>query len=109
MNICSYVCIMNAIPSDIRKLEKAAYILKTVAHPARLAIVDMLRKGKKLSVTEICDALDMEQSLTSHHLNTMKLKGILSCERDGKQVYYYLKEKDVAKVLDCIENCNCNM
>lgn len=100
---------MNAAISNTDKLEKAAYILKTVAHPARLAIVDMLRRGRKLSVTEICENLGMEQSLTSHHLNTMKLKGILGCERDGKQVYYHLKEKDVAKVLDCIENCNCNM
>jgi ArsR family transcriptional regulator len=100
---------MNAVLTHIDKLEKAAFILKTVAHPARLAIVDMLRKGRKLSVTEISGNVGMEQSLTSHHLNTMKLKGILGCERDGKQVYYYLKEKDVAKVIDCIEHCNCNM
>ena len=100
---------MNATISPIEKLEKAAYILKTVAHPARLAIVDMLRKGRKLSVSEISENLNMEQSLTSHHLNNMKLKGILACERDGKQIFYHLKEKDVAKVLDCIENCNCNM
>ena len=108
MNICSYVCIMNTV-RESHKLEKAAFILKTVAHPARLAIVDMLRKGKKLSVTEICEELEIEQSLTSHHLNNMKLKGILGSERDGKQIYYYLKEKDVARLIDCVENCQCNM
>ena len=99
---------MNSV-SELYKLEKAAFILKTVAHPARLAIIDMLRKGKKLSVSEICEELDMEQSLTSHHLNNMKLKGILGSEREGKQIYYYLKEKDVARLIDCIEHCQCNM
>jgi ArsR family transcriptional regulator len=99
---------MNSVKAS-QKLEKAAFILKTVAHPARLAIIDMLRKSKKLSVSEICEALEIEQSLTSHHLNNMKVKGILGSERDGKQIYYFLKEKDVAKLIDCIENCQCNM
>ncbi|MEZ4879050.1 MAG: metalloregulator ArsR/SmtB family transcription factor [Chitinophagales bacterium] len=96
--------------SLVEKFEKAAVILKTVAHPARLAIIQMLKGGKtKMSVNEICEALEMEQSLVSHHLNNMKLRGILACERDGKQILYHLKEKDVYKVINCIESCNCNM
>ncbi len=95
--------------SQAQKLEKAAIILKTVAHPARLAIINMLRKKKKMSVNEIVEALEIEQSLTSHHLKNMKLRGILACEREGQQMFYSLKEKDVAKIIDCIENCNCNM
>ncbi|WP_026996900.1 ArsR/SmtB family transcription factor [Flectobacillus major] len=90
------------------KLEKAAFILKTVAHPTRLAIVDLLSLQERLSVNEICEILQCEQSLLSHHLINMKLKGILRSEKDGLNVFYSLKERDVTKLIDCIEHCNCN-
>ena len=91
------------------KLEKAAYILRTVAHPTRLAIVDLLDLNARLSVNEIGEILQVEQSLLSHHLTTMKLKGILRSEKEGQSVFYSLKEKDVTKIIACIEHCDCNM
>lgn len=95
--------------NPIEQLEKAAFVLKTVAHPTRLAIVELLSNNEKLTVSEIIEKINVEQSLTSHHLNNMKIKGILGSLRNGKQMYYYLKEKDVAKVIDCIRNCKPNM
>jgi DNA-binding transcriptional ArsR family regulator len=91
------------------KLEKAAFILRTVAHPTRLAIVDLLNLNARLGVNEISDALKVEQSLLSHHLTTMKLKGILRSEKEGQNVFYSLKERDVTKLIACIEHCDCNM
>ena len=88
------------------KLEKAAFILKTVAHPTRLAIVDLLSQNEKLSVNDICEILQCEQSLLSHHLINMKLKGILRSEKDGLNVFYSLKEREVMKLIECIENCD---
>ena len=93
---------------EIDKLEKVAHILKTIAHPMRIGIVELLTYNDKLSVNEICQQLNTEQSLTSHHLSTMKLKGILSCTREGKNMYYSLRLREVTKVIDCIENCNLN-
>ena len=66
------------------KLERIAFILKTVAHPMRLGIIHLLEQYPRLSVTEICDMLGSEQSLTSHHLQNMRLKGIISVKRDGR-------------------------
>lgn len=100
--------LMKQQESSIQRLEKAALILKAVAHPARLAIVDLLRTHQELTVSEIIEAIGIEQSLTSHHLNNMKIRGILGSKRAGKQIYYYLKERDVAKVIDCIEHCKSN-
>ncbi len=100
--------LMKQQESSIQRLEKAALILKAVAHPARLAIVDLLRTHQELTVSEIIEAIGLEQSLTSHHLNNMKIRGILGSKRAGKQIYYYLKERDVAKVIDCIEHCKSN-
>ena len=91
------------------KLEKAAYILKTVAHPLRLAIIDLLAIKDRLSVNEICETLSCEQSLLSHHLSNMRIKGLLKAEKEGAKVFYSLKERDLIKLLDCMENCDCNM
>lgn len=91
------------------KLEMAAFILKTVAHPIRLSIIDLLSEKDRMSVNEIVEALKVEQSSVSHHLSNMKIKGLLKAEKQGVQVFYSLKERDLIKLLDCMENCNCNM
>ncbi len=87
------------------KLEKAAHILKTIAHPLRIAIVDLLSKRGKLSVGDITEILKSEQSLVSHHLSNMKLKGVLNNEREGQKVLYYLEMKEVTGVLHCMSKC----
>ena len=91
------------------KMEKAAYILKTVAHPIRLAVIDLLAVEDRLSVNQICEMLSCEQSLLSHHLSNMRIKGLLKAEKEGAKVFYSLKERDLIKLLDCMENCDCNM
>ena len=96
-------------PQEAEKLERIAFILKTVAHPLRLGIVHLLEQHPRLSVSSITEALESEQSLISHHLQTMKLKGILSAKRDGRSVMYSLKERDVSLIIECLENCQCNM
>lgn len=94
--------------TDIQKqeMEKAAFILKSIAHPSRLAIIDILSKQPWQAVSEISDKLDMEQSLTSHHLNIMKVKGVLESKREGKSIRYKLKLTEVTQVLSCIEHCD---
>ena len=94
---------------EAAKLVRIANILKVVAHPLRLGVVHLLEQYPKLSVTEICEALGSEQSGTSHHLKTMKLTGILSAKREGRSVMYSLKERDVSLIIECLENCQCNM
>jgi len=96
-------------PQEAEKLERIAYILKSVAHPIRLAIIHMLEQEEQLSVNQICQKLNSEQSLTSHHLQNMRLKGILSAKRDGRNMLYSLKERDVSMIIKCLENCQCNM
>jgi predicted transcriptional regulator len=96
-------------PINKVKLEKAAYILKAVAHPIRLAIIQLLEKNEHVSVNEICETLACEQSLISHHLINMKLRGILQSNKEGLNMYYSLKERDVTNLIKCIENCDCNM
>ena len=105
---------MSATPStapvdmglSIEKMEKVAFILKTTAHPTRIAIVQLLAAHDSLSVGDICERLGgAEQSLTSHHLATMKSKGLLSSSRSGKNIYYSLKMREVIDVIQCLAAC----
>src|SRR6476469_4953102 len=94
---------------NAEKLEKAAYILKTVAHPTRLAVINLLDQNERLSVNEICQLLACEQSLISHHLTNMKIKGLLKADKQGVQFFYSIKERGLIALLECIEKCDCNM
>ena len=91
---------------DIKKVEKVAFILKAIGNPLRLSIVDLLSLYEDLSVNEISKLLNAEQSLVSHNLSYMKLRGILASRRDWKRIYYRLKLKEVLKVIECMENCD---
>ena len=93
----------------VERLEKTAFILKTIAHPTRLGIIHLLEQHPELSVSQICKLLNTEQSLTSHHLQNMRVKGLLRVKREGRSMMYSLKERDVSLIIECLENCNCNM
>ena len=78
-----------------------AEVLKAVAHPVRLQIVELLHAGE-MCVGDIVEALGGKQAITSQQLNMMKAKGVLSCRRDGARVYYRIENKNVIKLLRCI-------
>jgi DNA-binding transcriptional ArsR family regulator len=89
---------------DWEKVEKAAQVLKTVAHPLRLKIVDLLERGE-MTVGEIQNALGISQSLTSQQLSLMKSRGVLKSQRVGKLMYYSVDQPEVIQVLHCLRKC----
>ena len=93
---------------DIEKLEMAASKLRAIAHPMRIAIIDLLTINPKMTVTEIYEYLNIEQASASHHLNILKSKGLLNSKRDGKMIYYSLKFEHLTEVIDCINRCSVN-
>ena len=90
---------------DLDKLKFAADILKSIAHPLRIGIVQLLMNQTEMSVNDICEKLEAEQSLISHHLTNMRKNGVLSCRREGKSVLYTLELKELEQVVECVENC----
>jgi len=66
-----------------------------------------LGDGSKLTVTEIHEKLNLEQSTTSHHLGILKDKGVLCSKREGKNTYYFLKNEKLSSILECLSNCTC--
>ncbi|WP_020596297.1 ArsR/SmtB family transcription factor [Spirosoma panaciterrae] len=85
-----------------KRIDKAAYVLKAVAHPLRIKIIQMLNENKELNVSAIYKNLNAEQSLISHHLINMRDKGILEIRRSGKNIYYFLVDNAVAEIIECI-------
>ncbi len=89
------------------QIERAANILRALAHPARIAIVDYLDRRKQLNVKEIHELLGIEQSTASHHLGILKDKGILLSRREGKNTFYYLRDENLGKLVECLGKCAC--
>jgi DNA-binding transcriptional ArsR family regulator len=85
-----------------KQIDKAAYVLKAVAHPLRIRIIQMLNENTELNVSTIYKNLNAEQSLISHHLINMRDKGILDIRRSGKNIFYFLVDTAVAEIIDCI-------
>lgn len=86
-------------------LERAAGMLKAMAHPVRIAIIGCLDEKNIRSVTEIHNQLGIEQSAASHHLGILKDKGVLGSKRDGKNTFYFLKKENLIDFLDCVAEC----
>ena len=91
---------------EVNKLEMAASKLRAIAHPMRIAIIELLNDKPKMSVTEIYTKLNIEQASASHHLNILKNKGVLVSKRDGKKIFYSLRSKSLKDIIDCINRCN---
>ncbi len=84
---------------------QAAEMLKTLAHPMRLRIVDVLNTAGELPVCEITEYLGIAQAATSQHLNQMRRVGLLKAERRGKAVWYSMADARPIALLNCICNC----
>lgn len=92
---------------SLKKLQAVAKILKTIAHPVKLEILEVLETEEPLDVSTICKRIgaDCEISMMSHHLNKLKDNGIVSSEKKGKQVYYRIADRHILSIFDCMESC----
>jgi DNA-binding transcriptional ArsR family regulator len=90
---------------SVEKLEQMAGRLRAIAHPMRIAIIEILSNEDELSVTEIYNHLEIEQASASHHLNIMKNKGVLKSKREGKKIFYSLMNNTLSDIIQCISKC----
>lgn len=92
---------------NANKLDFAANMLKVIAHPVRLSIVDILIHRNQLSVLEIQNLLGLEQAIASQHLILMKDKGVLKSVKSGRNRYFSLAYPNMKNIIHCMEDC-CN-
>lgn len=82
--------------------EAKAKIIKALAHPSRLMMVDALAEGEKC-VCELRELVGADLSTVSKHLSVMKNAGIVDDRKVGQQVYYRLRVPCIIKFFGCIE------
>lgn len=85
-----------------RKYETRARIIKAMAHPARLFILEKLKEGE-LCVNEVKDLLGLDVSTVSRHLSVLKNEGLVYDEKRGNSVYYNLLVPCVLDFMSCVE------
>lgn len=94
----------------LEELERVTPMLRAVAHPVRLRILDYLRhEGEPRTVSAIEQACGVQQAVVSQQLRILKDQGVLVAQRRGNFVFYDISAPSVFLVLDCIRNhtaCN---
>jgi len=88
--------------TELEALSEAAECLRTLAHPHRLRMVQMLLQGR-FTVGELAEACEIPSHMASEHLRLMQRSGFLAPEKEGRFVYYTIAEPHLANILRCVE------
>ena len=86
------------------KYEARATIVKALAHPARLMIVDELTEHPQRCVYELTELVGTDLSTVSRHLTVLRNAGIVQSEKRGTTVYYRLRVKCIRRFFECVES-----
>ncbi len=89
--------------TELDALGQAAECLRTLAHPHRLRMIQMLLQGD-YTVGELAEACDLPSPMASEHLRLMQRSGFLTSEKEGRKVYYRVAEPHLESILKCIED-----
>jgi DNA-binding transcriptional ArsR family regulator len=90
---------MESVRRELNRLH--ASVCKGLADPKRLLIINALRDGP-MSVSDICDRLELPQSNVSQHLGILRDKGLVTARRDGQFVYYSLTSEKLVQAMDLL-------
>lgn len=92
---------------SVQLFERVSEVLKVLAHPHRLKIIEVLEREESAPVFEIAADIGLPQAATSQHLNHLKRAGIVAADRRGKEVWYSISDRRSISVLKCIREKGC--
>jgi ArsR family transcriptional regulator len=85
------------MPDSLRRFK--AEIFQALAHPTRIAILDLLREGE-MTVSVFAEHLNLEQANLSQHLAVLRAKQMVTTRKVGNQVFYSVRDPLIWKMLD---------
>lgn len=88
---------------DNEKLHYSAELMRALAHPLRLKILEFIDSQGAINVNKIYNTLNIEQSITSQHLKILKLAGVVDAVKDGKFVTYSINYHIVEKAESAVK------
>jgi DNA-binding transcriptional ArsR family regulator len=83
---------------DQHLIRKSALVFRALNHPLRQKMLAMLAEKKQLTVTEIYEALFLEQSVASQHLAILRRTGFVKTKKEGKFVWYTLQKDRLEQI-----------
>lgn len=89
---------------DNVKLQYSCELMRALAHPLRLKILEFIDRNEAINVNKIYNTLKLEQSITSQHLRILRLAGVVEAEKDGKYVTYSINYDVVKKASIAVNN-----
>ncbi len=87
--------------TDLESLAQASECLKTMAHPVRLRMIEVLL-DHRLTVGEIAELCQIRPNVASEHLTKMRDRGLLDMQKEGRQVFYTIAEPGLRSIMQCI-------
>jgi DNA-binding transcriptional ArsR family regulator len=84
------------------KFDNRARVIKAMAHPTRLFIVDVLADGEQC-VRALTEMVGADMSTVSRHLSVLRTAGIVQDEKRGSEVYYSLRMECVLGFFECVD------
>lgn len=91
---------MNAL--NQKRLQARARVIKAMAHPTRLFIIEELERGERC-VCELQALIGADMSTVSKHLSILRNAGIIQDERRGVQIFYSLRVPCILNFFGCVE------
>jgi DNA-binding transcriptional ArsR family regulator len=86
------------------QLAVSSEILRAVAHPLRMKILEFIDEHGNINVNKIYNNLDLEQSITSQHLKILRNAGLVITEREGKFIHYKIDYSKVGNTVFAVGN-----
>ena len=84
-----------------KAIQLKSEVLKALAQPTRLKILEMLRNGERC-ICEIVPAINGEQSNISRHISTMQKSHLITTRKDGVKVMVKVRDRRIFEILDTV-------
>ncbi len=87
-----------------QELARSTEVLRALAHPLRMRILEFIDQYDKINVNKIYSSLRLEQSITSQHLRILRYADLVETERDGKFIYYRVNYPKMKEAIAAIKS-----
>lgn len=87
----------------LKAYEMRAHILKAMAHPSRLMMIDAMNEGGEMCVCDLVELVGSDQSTVSKHLSILKQVGIVDDRKEGQRSFYRVVRPCVMNFFECVE------
>jgi DNA-binding transcriptional ArsR family regulator len=96
-----------SLPEMLKNTEKAAALLKLIAHPHRLMILCLLLESEK-NVTDLVEAVGINQTAVSNHLAKLRSAGVVEFTRYHRVLQYRLTSKELEAIITTLHDLYCS-